>query len=227
MSGFDANNVHNTSMISTRNLTELPDIQGFRRLTRSLAMLDAIMSPEWESRYYSFDSHWGDGQLMASMRDGSGDHWFALISPVGVALHGLAHESAAFRDGSPWPGILDSLPIEFRDDFLMEPAFDTANSSFCIWRRATDGRWSTGAVQLPPGDDPDGSQELLSILDGNPQRYAAFSAEYYERAIDVADVEAMYRHEALTDALARRLNPDVDLESLAADIAEIGYPDRG
>jgi hypothetical protein len=30
----------------------------------------------------------------------------------------------------------------------------------------------------------------------------------------------------LTDALARRLNPDVELESLAADLAEIGYPDR-
>jgi len=213
-------------MISTRNLTDLPDIQGFRRLTRSLAMLDAIMSPEWESRYYSFDSHWGDGQLMASMRNGSGDHWFALITSAGVALHGLAHESATFRDGSPWPGIFDSLPSEFRDDFLREPAFDTAYSSFCIWRCSADDRWSSGAVRLPPGDDPDGSEELLSILDGNPQRYATFSAEYYERVIDVADVEAIYRHEALTDALARRLNPDVELESLAADIAEIGYPDR-
>ena len=107
-----------------------------------------------------------------------------------------------------------------------EPAFDTAYSSFCIWRRSADDRWSSGAVRLPPGDDPDGSQELLSILDGNPQQYATFAAEYYERVIDVADVEAIYRHEALSDALARRLNPDVELESLAADIAEIGYPDH-
>jgi len=213
-------------MISTRNLTDLPDIQGFRRLTRSLATLDAIMSPEWESRYYSFDSHWGDGQLMASMRNGSGDHWFALIAAAGIALHGLAHESAMFRHGSPLPGIFDALPSEFRDDFLREPAFDTANSSCFIWRRSTDDRGSRGAVHFPPGDDPDGSQELLSILDGSPQRYATFSAEYYELVIDVADVEAIYRHETLTDALARRLNPDVDLESLAADIAEIGYPDR-
>ena len=44
--------------------------------------------------------------------------------------------------------------------------------------------------------------------------------------IDVADVAAIYRHEPLTDALARRLNPDVELESLAGDLAEIGYPDR-
>jgi len=226
MSGFDASDVHNTSMISTRNLIDLPDIHGFRRLTRSLATLDAIMSPEWESRYYSFDLHWGDGQMMASMRNGSGDHWFALIATAGVALHGLAHESAMFRHGSPLPGIFDALPNEFRDVFLREPAFDTANSSFCIWRRSTDDRWSSGAEHFPAGDDPDGSEELLSILDGNPQRYVTFSAEYYERVIDVGDVEAIYRHEALTDALARRLNPDVELESLAEDIAEIGYPDR-
>jgi len=213
-------------MISTRNLTDLPDIRGFRRLTRSLATLDAIMSLEWEARYYSFDSHWGDGQMMASMRNGSGDHWFALIAAAGVALHGLAHESAMFRAGAPLPGIFDTLPSEFRNDFLREPAFDTANSSFCIWRRSMDDRWSTGAVRFPPGDDPDGSEELLSILDGHPRRYATFSAEYYERVIDVADVAAIYRHEPLTDALARRLNPDVELESLAADLAEIGYPDR-
>jgi hypothetical protein len=59
-------------MISTRSLDALPDISTLRRLTRSLAMLDAIMSPEWESRYYSFDSHWGPGELMASMRNGQG-----------------------------------------------------------------------------------------------------------------------------------------------------------
>lgn len=213
-------------MISTRNLIDLPDIQGFRKLTRSLATLDAIMSPDWESRYYSFDSHWGNGQMMASMRNGSGDHWFALITSAGIALHGLAHESATFRDGSPLPGIFESLPIEFRDDFLKEPAFDAANSSFCIWRRSTDERWTTGALQLPEGSDPDGSQELLSILDGNPQAYVAFAAEYYERVIDVADVAAIYTHEALTDSLIRRINPDVDLESLAEDMAEIGYPER-
>ena len=213
-------------MISTRNLTDLPDIRGFRRLTRSLATLDAIMSPEWEYRYYSFDAHWGNGEMMASMRDGSGDHWFALITSVGVALHGLSHESAAFRPGSPLLGVFDSLPSEFRDDFLMEPAFDTANSSFCIWRRASDDRWSTGAVALPPGNDPDGSEELLSILAGDPRQYVAFAAEYFERVVDVADVDAIYRHEPLTSALVRRLNPEVDVASLAEDVAEIGYPDN-
>ena len=84
-------------MISTRELTRLPDLRSFRRLTRALALLDAIMSPDWEYRYYSFNAHWAEGEMMASMRNGSEDHWFALLCPAGVALHGLAHEAASRR----------------------------------------------------------------------------------------------------------------------------------
>jgi hypothetical protein len=136
-------------MISTRDLNELPDILAFRRLTQALAMLDAILSPNWESRYYSFNSRWADGEMMASMRNGSGDHWFALLTPAGIALHGLAHESPAFRPDSPWPGIFDSLPTEFHRSFLNQPAFDTANSTFCVWRSVNDNKWSCGTVKLP------------------------------------------------------------------------------
>jgi hypothetical protein len=214
-------------MISTRDLQRLPDIPSFRRLTRALAMLDAILSPEWEYRYYSFDAHWAEGEMMASMRNGSGDHWFALFTRAGVAVHGLAHEAPVYRMGDPWPGIFDALPGEFRADFLEEPAFDTANSTFCIWRRAADGAWSSGPVTLPPGDDPDGSAELLSILDGDPARYRAFAAGYFECDIAPSDVASIYRHAPLTEALVRRLNPAVTLASLARDIEEIGYPERG
>ena len=212
-------------MISTRDLREFPDIPAFRRLTRALAMLDAILSPEWEYRYYSFDSHWAEGEMMASMRNGSGDRWFALLSSAGVALHGLAHEYPMFRHDAPRPGIFDSLPSEFHANFLREPAFDTANSTFCIWRRTSDDRWFSGAVQLPPGDDPDGSAWLLSMLAGEPRQYVQFAAEYYEREIDIAEVAAVYRHVPLTQALVRRLNPAIDFEALKEDISEIGYPE--
>lgn len=212
-------------MISTRDLRNLPDIPSFRRLVRALAMLDAILSPEWEYRYYSFDSHWAPGQSMASMRNGSGDHWFALLCPAGVALHGLAHEAALYRMDDPWPGIFDALPTEFRANFLEEPAFDTRNSTFCIWRRVADNAWSHGPVRLPAGSDPDGSAALLSILDGDPQQYCAFASDYFECALAPTDVASVYAHAPLTDALVRRLNPDVTLASLAADIEEIGYPE--
>jgi hypothetical protein len=214
-------------MISTRDLSQLPDIPGFRRLTRSLAMLDAILSPEWEDRYYSFDARWADGEMMASMRNGSGDQWFALLTKAGAALHGLAHEYPTFRPDSPWPGIFDALPRAFHANFLNEPAFDTANSTFCIWRGARDDGWQCGPIDFPPGEDPDGSAWLLAILAGQPEQYVQFAAEYYERDLDLADVAAVYQHTALNKALVKRLNPEVSLASLAEDIKEIGYPDAG
>lgn len=150
--------------ISTRKLGGLPNIEGFRRLTQALAMLDAIISPEWEYRYYSFNSHWAEGGMIASMRNGSGDYWFALLSSDGIALHGFSHEATMFRPGKPWPGVFEELPEEFRHNFLREPAFMTEDSTFCIWRRSIDDRWSCGSIEFPQTTDPDGSESLLSIF---------------------------------------------------------------
>lgn len=213
-------------MISTRDLRAMPDIQTLRRLARSLAMLDAILEPEWEFRRYSFDSRWGAGELMASMRDGEGDHWFALFAAGGVVLHGLAHEAPAYRPNNPWPGIFDGLPPELRG-FVDEPAFDTRNSTFCLWRRAEDAVWHRGPVEFPPGGDPDGSAELLRLLDGRPASYRAYAAEYFEAGVPLGAVAAVYAHAPLTADLVRRLNPGAALGELDDDVAEIGYPDPG
>lgn len=43
-------------MISTRDLSELPDVNGLRRLLMSMAVLDAILCRDWQYRYYSFNS---------------------------------------------------------------------------------------------------------------------------------------------------------------------------
>ncbi len=48
--------IHPRLAREVEDLRDLPSIAGLRRLTRSLAMLDAILSLEWDYRYYSFDS---------------------------------------------------------------------------------------------------------------------------------------------------------------------------
>lgn len=212
--------------ISTRDLSALPGIAELRRLMRSLAMLDAILSPDWEYRYYSFNSAWGGAEMLASMRNGSGDYWFALFCREGVALHGLAHEAPVFRPGKPWPGIFEGLPASFHASFLREPAFTTQDSSFCLWRLSEDEAWSCGPVELPPGDDPDGSAGLLAILAGRPEQYVEFAGDYHELELALDDVAALYRHEPLSASLVARLNPEAELEALAEDIAEIGYPEQ-
>jgi len=214
-------------MITTRSLRRLPDIAGLRRLTRTLAMLDAILCPDWDYRYYSFNSHWSDGEMMASMRDGSGDQWFVLFSKGGAVAHGLAQESPMFRSGNPWPGIWDSLPSAF-EDFREEPAVDSQNSTFCFWRLHSDTAWHRGETNFPEGhEDPDGSRELLSILDGVPGTYRAWAAAYFECEMPLDAVVAVYQQKTLTEDLVRALNADASLKELRKEIEEIGYPDVG
>ena len=104
-------------VISTRELTSLPSIAKLNRLTKSLAVLDAIIEAEWEYRHYSFNSKWGVGQEVASMRNGQGDEWFCVFSSVGVFLKGFDHESKmspwSTEGRRVWPGVLDQIPEEF------------------------------------------------------------------------------------------------------------------
>jgi hypothetical protein len=214
-------------MVSKKILASLPDIESLKKLSQSLAMLDAILSPEWESRYYSFDSKWGKGEMMASMRNGSGDDYFILFNPRGAIIKGFAHESSmspyANEFGKPWPGVLDDVPSEFKD-FLTEPAFSIEDTTFCIWRRYNDQSWQVGKIKNPKEDDPDGSRELLSILDGKPSTYRRFAEEYYETEIDLLAVKHIYEHKPLTREVISALNANRSRRSLAKDIKEIGYP---
>jgi hypothetical protein len=47
----------------------LPDPDTLRDHCRALALLDAILSPDWSSRYYSFKARWSPTEEMASMVD--------------------------------------------------------------------------------------------------------------------------------------------------------------
>lgn len=215
-------------MISTRDLSLLPDVDGLRRTLQSMAMLDAILCPEWPFRYYSFDAAWGAGELMGSMRDGCGDHLFAHFGPAGCWLKGFAHECpiSPYREAPPrvWPGVLDAVPAAFAD-CLREPALRVEDTTFCIWRRADDRTWRVGPVEFPAGHrDPDGSELLLSPLDGRPQSYREWAADYYEHEVSPAAVEHVYQHRALTAEVVAMLNHEASLEEPAADVSEIGYP---
>lgn len=211
-------------MVTKRRLSGLPDVESLRRLAQSLAVLDAIMSPEWESRYYSFNSRWDEGEMMASMRDGSGDQYFILFNPHGAVIKGFAHESpmSPYAAGKPWPGVLDEVPGEFQK-FLSEPVFSIEDTTFCVWRRDEDSVWQAGNINYPDGHDPDGSEDLLAILAGEPSAYKEFAGEYYEREVELSAVEHVYRHEPLTNEVVSALNPEASLEELKSDIEEIGY----
>jgi hypothetical protein len=131
-------------MNSTRDLSQLPDVEGLRKLLQSLAMLDAVVCREWQYRYYSFNARWYTGEQMGSMRNGCGDDFFALFNAAGCFLKGFAHEAPmspyAFDPPTLWPGVLMGVPEEFSSG-LKEPAF----------KMATRPSASGGGTATPPG----------------------------------------------------------------------------
>ena len=42
-----------------------------RNKLKQLALLDAIIEPEWEYRYYSYNSNWSDTEEIAAVANGS------------------------------------------------------------------------------------------------------------------------------------------------------------
>lgn len=207
----------------------MPSIDALRRLTQSLAVLDAIIQRDWDYRYYSFNSRWDVDEQMASMRNSQGDAWFCIFAQPGAFLKGFAHESSMspWNDDEHkiWPGVLDNIPDVFKP-FAKEPAFSPEDTTFCIWRARADSQWRTGPISFPKGVDPDGSEWMLAILDGEPNTYKSWAEEYYEKSIPLSAVEHIYSFQPLNAATVHDLNPSVDLEDLNDDVDEIGYPTK-
>jgi len=214
------------SSISTKDLSCLPAVPELRKLLQSLAMLDAIFSPEWEDRYFSFDSKWGPGEQMGSMRNGSGDEFFAHFDRHGCFMKGFDHEASINRLDLDSKLFYAAVPPGFQQA-IVEPAFSTEDVTFCLWRLNGEEQWSSAEIDLADvgdDDDPDGSNWMLSPLDGAPESYRAIAEAYYERSIDLDALAAIYRHQKLTDELVSQLNAELNLEQVEQDAAEIGYP---
>ena len=118
--------------------------------------------------------------------------------------------------------MLDAVPDAFAE-CVKEPAFNIGDTTFCLWRGDGDAAWSVGPVEFPDEDDPDGSEHLLAALDGRPETYRDFAAEYYEKELELDAIGRVYAHEPLTTELVMKLNPNVKLKQLKDDMAEIGY----
>ncbi|MFS0705313.1 hypothetical protein AB6N23_12385 [Cellulomonas sp. 179-A 9B4 NHS] len=211
----------------------LPDVPAVRTRCLGLAALDAVLSPEWEARWHSFDARWSDDEAMASMRNGQGDEWSIVFGPAGAFLRGFDHESQMSpfrRGGRPFQGVLDAVPEVFATA-ASEPAFTldgTYLATVCLWRRAGDTAWQVGPVPYPPGDDPDGADFLFELLvaDG-PGAYVQFASDYYEVDLAHRDVAHVLAAGPLSEPLVRRLNPDVSLRDLEQDLRAMGYPSSG
>ncbi|TGE14109.1 hypothetical protein [Hymenobacter elongatus] len=207
-------------MISTLDLSRLPDAAALQRLCQSLAVLDAVNSPDLEFRYYTYSPNWSETEALFEMSDGEGDQMLVLFRPEGCCINGFLSQ----YDQPDKVQLTRGLPAAFDEFMLGEPVL-SIGTTFCLWYTPAHG-WQTGVAE----NEDDGSEELLSILDGQPESYADWANEYYldeteREPIDTNDVARIYRHEPLTKALVQALNQELDdWVMLETDVQEIGYP---
>lgn len=205
----------------------LPPIDEVMKRAQALAALDLILSPDWQYRYYSFNSQWSPDEKMASMRNGSGDEWWIVHHQSGwAALKGLDHESAAWSEGGSdlSEQLQQAIPIHY-GNFATEPAFVWDATSFAYvywperrsWTRVND---NTEFPDLEAGED-----SLLALLAGPASAYVAYAADYFERDLPLEAVEHIYAHRRISDEIVRQLNPDVRYSEIGTELEnEIGYP---
>lgn len=202
----------------------LPPPPALEQRCRALAMLDALLSREWESRYHSFNRRWCSeaDERMASMRNGSGDDYFILFVGERIAaIKGFSHECPALPEDLAIPQVLDGIPPSLAG-FVREPAFEMTVITFALWY--ADSRWSRSAAVSAAVIEVDGSAEMLDLLVGEPEQYVAFASDIFERELSPEVVSRFFRLEPLSKELARSIDEGIDWEELAEDLDEIGYP---
>ncbi len=200
-----------------KSINQLPDINKCKRIFQSAAMLDAILMPEWEYRYYSYNSKWDTNEQMASMRDGQGNQYFALLSNYGLIIKGFDVDYLRSNKNNYYDNIYDEVPDKFKD-FLSEPAFTLEKATFCIWNEFADGQWKTSI------ETDIKSLRLLKILLGGPEYYLKWANEYYDIILPSNIVEYIFDFNPINLEILKLLNKDIDLRDIKVDIEEIGYP---
>jgi hypothetical protein len=208
-------------MLSTQDLSALPAELDLQRVCKALAVLDAIISPEEEYRYHTYDAKWGEGEEVFEMNDGEGDQMLILFAPEGAVINGYA-------DGLEEPDkaqLTHGLPQAFHEFIFGEPV-NSIGTTFCLWTEDNQP-WQLGKGAT----DEDGSDELLYILDGHPRTYIDWAQEYFEEdrfhkdGLPVGTVTQLYYGETLTKPMVEALVTHVaDWEALRRDLDEINYP---
>jgi hypothetical protein len=215
------------SLISSRNLHRLPSIDELAELMQSLAMLDAVLETTWSARRHHFNHRWAVGAQLGSINTVEGDSVYGVFTTDGALLKGFDHESPMSpwhnANEGVWPGVLGNLPPLFRD-ILLDPSLSFFQTTFCLWQFRGEGGWKRGKIRFPTGLDPDGSERLIEVLDGNPATYKRWAERYFERSVDIKAVKGIYCRLPLTYAMVSLLNPDRNLLTLKKDAEEIGYP---
>ena len=180
-----------------------------RQLLQKIAAIESILSPEWDSRYFSFNSKWGNGEEMGSMRDGSGDEWFVWFAGELCAYKTYSHEEKAIADIE---SVIKATPFEY-SRFINEPAFSIKYSTLIGYFYKEN--W------VSHGSDPLHVLTPQQLFKWNSADYKNWAGEYYELEIDEKFYNLCWNDPA-NYQIASQLNPELNEEGFSKDLIEIG-----
>lgn len=104
-------------------------------------------------------------------------------------------------------------PFEY-SFWVKEPAFSMEHVTFGGWHDGTE--WTLRGNAGPMQDD-------LEILTGDPEKYRAYAADYFEVDLPLAVIAHVLDGKKLDAELVKRITSERTLADLKADLAEIAY----
>lgn len=207
-------------MISTKEHTLLPESNTLQTICKAISVLDAILAQDWEYRYYSYNNKWSENEEFFEMRDGSGNNMLILFRQDACIINGFAHE----YERQEKQNLTKGLPAVF-DEFIFGEPVSSIGTTFCLWT-TEQRKWQVGIVE----NYEDNSEEMMNILDGNPQTYVDWATEYFDGSyiasgIPLKIVTKIYEGATLTKEMVLTIVEQLeDWEQLKDDLNEIGYP---
>lgn len=185
-------------------------VNQIRQKLKAFALADAILSEEWQYRYFSYNSNWSETEEMASLRDGSGGEWFLWISGQLAGYKCVSPEDGFMSD---LESVKATLPPEYYP-FVTEPAFSMDRAT-CIWY-LKESSWIKHGLSVKWLID------LEAVMGWTAKDYHAWAVDYYEIDIDLLDIQSLIENR-FSEKLAIKMNPAVSLIDLQDDVKEIGY----
>lgn len=207
-------------MSSTKKPHKLPDRQTLQSICKAISVADAILSQEWEYRYFSYNCKWGKDEEFFEMRDGEGSRMLVLFHQKGSVINGFDAELPK-RDKAL---LTKGLP-EIYHDFIFGEPVKSYGTTFCLWTDQDD-KWVVGEVD----DFKDNSKDFLSFLDKDADNYIEWATEYFEGSynesgIPIETIQKLYQGELLTREMVLSMVDELkDWDQLEEDLAEINYP---
>ena len=209
-------------MLSTKNLSGLPNVGRLQSFCKGLAALDIIMlEEEWSFiRHYTYNPTWRKGKEAFFATDGSDQSMMVIFAPEGCIINGVDSELYDWEEKLPRiEDLTEGMPAALQK-LMTSREVKKMKSTFCVWTE------DSVTWHCKPMNSNDASKDLLSMIDGDPQTYVEYG-KWYPADLPLEAVRQLADGVPVTKEIVTVLNPKrCEWEEIKASLDKIGYPNE-